>query len=217
VAVITRTESDRIRAFYDREAKRYDSAFTERLALRARTRIGRMVEGRVLEVGVGTGLNLVHYPAGAEVTGIDLSPGMLALARSRAAGLDLKADLREMDAQALDFPDRSFDSVVFSLCLCTIPDPERAIREGLRVARPGARMIFFEHVLSNWPPVALLQQLINPLTVLVMADHFNRRTLETVRGAGIKLDYLRRAWLGVFVLAAGRAPQMGLAAEPPVA
>jgi ubiquinone/menaquinone biosynthesis C-methylase UbiE len=112
-----------------------------------------------------------------------------------------------MDAQTLDFPDHSFDSVVFSLCLCTIPDPERAIREGLRVARPGARMIFFEHVLSNWLPVALLEQLINPLMVLFMADHWNRRTLDTIRGAGIKLDYLRRAWLGVFILAAGRSPQ----------
>jgi ubiquinone/menaquinone biosynthesis C-methylase UbiE len=177
------------------------------MALRARTRIGSMIEGRVLEVGVGTGLNLEHYPPGTEVAGIDLSPAMLAIARNRAAGLDLKADFREMDAQTLDFPDRSFDSVVFSLCLCTIPDPERAIREGLRVARPGARMIFFEHVRSNLLPVALLEELINPLTVRFTADHWNRRTMDTIRSAGIQLDYLRRAWLGVFVLAAGRAPQ----------
>lgn len=155
---------------------------------------------------MGTGLNLPHYPKGTEVTGIDLSPNMLAIARQRAAGLDLKADLREVDAEALDFPDQSFDSVVYSLCLCTIPDPARAIKEGLRVARPGARMIFFEHVRSHIPPVALLQELINPLTVRFMADHWNRRTLDTIRAAGIEPDYLRRAWLGVFILAAGRTP-----------
>jgi ubiquinone/menaquinone biosynthesis C-methylase UbiE len=164
------------------------------------------VEGRVLEIGVGTGLNLPHYPPGTEVTGIDLSPKMLAIARQRAAGLELKAHLREMDAEALDFPNQSFDTVVYSLCLCTIPDPVLALKEGLRVARPGARMIFFEHVRSNLVPVALLQELINPLTVRFMADHWNRRTVDTVRAAGIEPDYLRRAWLGVFVLAAGRAP-----------
>jgi ubiquinone/menaquinone biosynthesis C-methylase UbiE len=153
------------------------------------------VEGRVLEIGVGTGLNLAHYPAGTDVTGIDLSPKMLEIARQRAAGLDLKTDFREMDAETLDFPDQSFDSVVYSLCLCTIPDPVRAIREGMRVARPGARMIFFEHVRSNLLPVALLQELINPLTVRFMADHWNRRTVDTIRAAGIEPDYLRRAWL----------------------
>ncbi len=180
------------------------------MALRARIRIGRLVEGRVLEVGVGTGLNLSHYPAGTDVTGIDLSPKMLAIARQRAADLDLKADLREMDAEALDFPDQSFDSVVYSLCLCTIPDPVRALQEGLRVARPGARMIFFEHVRSNVLPVALLQELINPLMVRFLADHWNRRTLDMIQAAGIELDIVRRAWLGVFVLAAGRAPRAAI-------
>jgi len=177
------------------------------MALRARIRIGRLVEGRVLEVGIGTGLNLPHYPAGTEVTGIDLSPKMLAIARRRAADLDLKADLREMDAEALDFPDQSFDSVVYSLCLCTIPDPVRALQEGLRAARPGARMIFFEHIRSNVLPVALLQELINPLMVRLLADHWNRRTLDVVQAAGIELDIVRRAWLGIFVLAAGRSPR----------
>ena len=165
------------------------------------------MEGRVLEIGVGTGLNLSHYAPGTDVTGIDLSPKMLAIARQRAAGLDLRVDLREMDAETLDFPDQSFDSVVYSLCLCTIPDPVRAVEEGLRVARPDARMIFFEHVRSHLLPVALLQELINPLTVRFMADHWNRRTVDTIRAAGIEPDLLQRAWLGIFVLAAGRAPQ----------
>lgn len=176
------------------------------MARRARVRIGRLAEGRVLEVGAGTGLNLPHYRPGTRVTAIDLSPQMLDIARRRAAELEIEADLREMDAEALDFEDGSFDTVVYSLCLCTIPNPARALAEGLRVARPGARMVFFEHVRSHLLPVALLQDLINPLTVRLAADHFNRRTLDEVRRAGIELDHVRRAWLGVFVLASGRAP-----------
>src|SRR5260370_31108327 len=135
---------------------------------------------------------------------------MLAIGRRRAGGLALKADLREMDAEALDCPDQSFDSVVYSLCLCTIPDPVRALQEGLRVARPGARMIFFEHVRSNVLPVALLQELINPLMVRLLADHWNRRTLDTIQAAGIELDIVRRASLGIFVLAPGPAPQAAI-------
>jgi hypothetical protein len=67
-------------------------------------------------------------------------------------------------------------------------------------------MVFFEHVRSHLLPVALLQELINPLTVRLAADHFNRCTLDTVRRARIDLNYERRAWLGIFVLATGRAP-----------
>lgn len=173
---------------------------------KARTRIGQLAEGRVLEIGVGTGLNFPHYPAGTRVTGIDLSPQMLSIARKRAAELDLEADLREMDAEALDFEDQTFDTVVYSLCLCTIPDPSQALKEGLRVARAGAQMVFFEHIRSHLLPVALLQDLINPLTVRLAADHFNRRTLDLVRRSGVELEFERRAWLGVFALAAGRAP-----------
>ncbi len=68
-------------------------------------------------------------------------------------------------------------------------------------------MIFFEHIRSNVLPVALLQELINPLMVRLLADHWNRRTLDVVQAAGIELDIVRRAWLGIFVLAAGRSPR----------
>lgn len=137
---------------------------------------------------------------------------MLEVARRRAGGLALQADLREMDAESLNFEAGSFDTVVYSLCLCTIPDPARAIAEGVRVAKPGARFIFFEHVRSHLLPVALLQDLIDPFTVALLADHWNRRTLDTVRAAGVEIDYLRRAWLGSFVLAAGRRGAGGPAA-----
>jgi ubiquinone/menaquinone biosynthesis C-methylase UbiE len=162
--------------------------------------------GKVLEVGIGTGATMRFYRLGVELTGIDLSPGMLEVARRNASRLGIGADLREMDAERLDFPDRSFDAVVFTLCLCTIPDPERAIREGLRVARPGAPMIFLEHVRSNLPPVVAVQRLLNLLTVPTQNDHWDRRTPDLVRACGIEVHAERRWLLGVFDLLIGEAP-----------
>ncbi len=162
--------------------------------------------GTILEVGIGTGLSLPHYRPRVQLTGIDLSPGMLAVAERRAKELGLAADLRTMDAQRLEFPDHHFDAVVFNLCLCTIPDPERAIAEGMRVARSGARMIFLEHVRSNHLPVALLQDLITPLTVLTQQDHWNRRTPDLIRAAGVR-EVREQRWLaGIFDLITGEAP-----------
>jgi ubiquinone/menaquinone biosynthesis C-methylase UbiE len=146
------------------------------------------------------------YRPGVELIGIDLSPGMLEVARRNAARLGTAADLREMDAQHLAFPDRSFDAVVFTLCLCTIPDPELAIREGLRVARAGAPMIFLEHVRSNLFPVIPIQWLLNLLTVPTQNDHWDRRTPDLVRACGIKVRSERRWLLGVFDLLIGEAP-----------
>jgi ubiquinone/menaquinone biosynthesis C-methylase UbiE len=161
--------------------------------------------GKVLEVGIGTGASLGYYRPAVELTGVDLSPGMLQVARRNAARLGITAELREMDAQQLEFPDRSFDAVVFSLCLCTIPDARLAIVEGLRVARPGAPMIFLEHVRSNLPPVVAVQWLLNLVTVPTQSDHWDRRTPDLVRAAGITVRSERRWLLGVFDLLIGEA------------
>jgi SAM-dependent methyltransferase len=89
----------------------------------------RRAVGDVLEVAVGTGLNLAHYPPDVWLTGIDFSPAMLRIARSRATILSREIDLREGDAQRLDFPDASFDAVVCTFSLCAIPDERRAVAE----------------------------------------------------------------------------------------
>jgi ubiquinone/menaquinone biosynthesis C-methylase UbiE len=94
-------------------------------------------KGEVLEIGVGTGRNPAHYPPGVRLTGIDLSDPMLGAARPRADQLGRQADLRTGDAQALEFGDETFDTVVFTLALCSIPDDRAAISEAHRVLRPG--------------------------------------------------------------------------------
>ena len=132
-----------IRRLYDREAGRYDRALEGRfgrwLLRGGREKAAQYAKGRLLEVGIGSGSTLALYQPEVRVTGIDISTGMLAIARTRLERLGREADLREMDAQALDFPEHSFDSVAFNLCLCTIPDPARALREAIRVAKPARR------------------------------------------------------------------------------
>jgi ubiquinone/menaquinone biosynthesis C-methylase UbiE len=185
------------------------SRVSEWMLASGRRKVGEMVgrEGRLLDVGFGTGLSLPHYPVGIEVVGIDASRKMLEFGRQLGEGTGRKTELLVMDAERLAFPDRSFDSIAFNLSLCTIPDPERAVREALRVAKPGAPMIFLEHVRSHVLPIALFQDVLNPVMVALEADHFNRRTIEIVRRAGVTVDSVDR-WLGgVFNLIAGRAPQ----------
>lgn len=199
----------RVRRIYDRDPVAYHrgmSFVTERLLAGRRRKVGESVRGRLLDIGFGTGLSLPHYPPSVEVIGIDASLGMLQFARRDVTGQAKNLQLVQMDAEHLAFPDRSFDSVAFSLCLCTIPDPERAVREAVRVARPGAPMLFLEHVRSHLLPVALLQEAFNPLVVALQQDHFNRRTAETIRRAGVEVTSVDRWGLGFFNLIIGRAP-----------
>jgi ubiquinone/menaquinone biosynthesis C-methylase UbiE len=198
----------RVRRVYDADPARYHngSALTERLVAAHRRKVGEIVTGRLLDVGFGTGLSLAHYPPALEVVGIDASLPMLQYALRQGELAGRRVLLVEMDAEQLAFRDQTFDSVAFNLCLCTTPDPERAVREAVRVARPGAPMVFLEHVRSHIPPLGLLQSLLNPVLVALQQDHVNRRTADTVRRAGVEVISIDRFALGFFNLIVGRAP-----------
>ena len=200
---------DRVRRLYDRNPAAYHrgSVLTERLLAERRQKVGEIVTGRMLDIGFGTGLSLPHYPPSVDVVGIDASLGMLRFGRSEALRLSRPVQLVEMDAEHLAFPDRTFDSVAFNLCLCTIEHPERALREALRVARPGAPMAFLEHVRSHLLPIALLQEAASPLLLALEQDHFNRRTEATIRRVGVEVVSVERFALGFFNLIVGRAPK----------
>ena len=203
------SQLDRIRRIYDRNPAAYHrgSIVTERLLAARRRKVGEIVTGRLLDIGFGTGMSLPHYPPSVSVIGIDASLGMLRFGGSEAASLGRAVQLVEMDAEHLAFPDQTFDSVAFNLCLCTITDPARAVREAVRVARPGAPMAFLEHVRSHLLPIALLQEIASPLLFALEQDHFNRRTEQTIRGAGVEVISVERFALGFFNLIVGRAPQ----------
>src|SRR5258708_3237399 len=134
----------------------------------------------LLDIGLGPGLSPPPPPPSFSGTGTAGSRGMLGFAQRNAADPSRSVQLVEMDAEHLAFQDRTFDSVAFNLCLCTIADPERAIREALRVARQGAPMAFLEHVRSHVLPIALLQEAASPLMLALDHAHSNPRPAQTI-------------------------------------
>ncbi|RMF26976.1 MAG: methyltransferase domain-containing protein [Chloroflexi bacterium] len=187
------------RARYNRIAPLYD--FMETLAERRyrnwRQRVWSLVRGpKVLEVGVGTGKNMPYYPPEVQVTGVDLSEKMLLRARRRAERMGLPVALLQMDAQALDFPDDTFDSAVATFVFCSVPDPVQGLREMARVVRPGGRIVLLEHVRAEHPILGRLMDLLDPLVARLMGPHINRETVENVRRAGLILERVEDIGMG---------------------
>jgi ubiquinone/menaquinone biosynthesis C-methylase UbiE len=165
----------------------------ERAGLRRlRRRAVAAARGRVLEVGIGTGLNLPLYDADARVVGIDPNLDALKRARLRAdeAGRALYPVLG--DGEQLPFRDAAFDGIVATLVFCTVPDPDRALKELRRVVRSGGGLRLLEHVRALSPAVARLQDLVDPAWTRVLAGcHVNRDTLGTVSQAGFRVQSVR--------------------------
>lgn len=162
--------------------------------------------GQVLEIAVGTARNLSHYPNGVRLTGIDVSPAMLALGRRRAADLSRAVDLRLGDAQALQFPDASFDTIVSTLSLCSIPDDARAVSEARRVLRHGGRFLLLEHVRSPYPIIRILQCIIEPLFRWLGGDHLLREPLDRLRAEGFEVERVERSKWGIVERVRARKP-----------
>jgi ubiquinone/menaquinone biosynthesis C-methylase UbiE len=147
----------------------------------------RRAWGDVLEVAVGTGLNLAHYRNDVVVTGIDLSPAMLDIAHERAAELGRDVALRQGDAHHVPFDDASFDTVVCTFSLCNIPDPLQALGEMRRVLRPGGRLILVDHIASTSRPIHWLQRAIEPISVRIDGDYLTRRPAGIVEQLGFDI------------------------------
>jgi ubiquinone/menaquinone biosynthesis C-methylase UbiE len=202
-------ENERRRRQYAREAPRYDrqTAFAERWLIGAEHRgwACSRAQGDTLEVAIGTGLNLAHYPDAVRLTGLDLTPEMLAIARRRSAELGRSAELCEGDAQRLPFPDRSFDTVVSTYSMCTVPDERVAILEMRRVLRSGGRLILVDHIRSDIVAIYGLQRLIE-LMPTKHDDELTRRPLEDVVAAGFSIEERDRLRAGVVERLVARKP-----------
>ncbi|HKH27259.1 MAG TPA: methyltransferase domain-containing protein [Sphingomicrobium sp.] len=165
----TAVENHFVEAVYEKLAKVYDLTFGPTLhpgRLQAIQRMNIQPGERVLEVGVGTGINLSLYPTDAAITGIDFSEPMLEKARERAARKDMRhTRLLQMDAADLKFADDSFDIVYAPYLISVVPDPVRVAQEMRRVCRPGGRIIILNHFLSPSPLLSRIERLISPLTI----------------------------------------------------
>jgi ubiquinone/menaquinone biosynthesis C-methylase UbiE len=202
-------DRDRLRRYWDKESVSYDKQmqFFERLlAPDNRTWVCGQAAGDTLEVAIGTGLNLPHYADGVRLTGVDLSPAMLTLARIRAQELGRPVDLREADAQQLPFTAASFDTVVCTYGLCAIPDDSQAVRELTRVLRPGGLLLLADHIAGTAWPVRAVQRLVEMVTVPLQGEHFTRRPLHLVQAAGLDVEQRDRFKLGLIERLAARKP-----------
>jgi ubiquinone/menaquinone biosynthesis C-methylase UbiE len=192
--------NEQARGLWDRYAPRYDRhiRLTERLLFpNGRSWSCAQASGDVLEVAVGTGLNLPWYSKGITLTGIDLSPAMLAIARDRARTLGMKADLREASADALPFPDDSFDTVLCTVSLCNISADRAAIGEMHRVLRPGGRLVLLDHVASDRRWVLAIERLLEPLFLRMNGDYLTRRPLPLVEAVGFAITGSQRSKAGI--------------------
>ncbi|WP_208348925.1 class I SAM-dependent methyltransferase [Pseudaestuariivita rosea] len=161
-------EISAVKNSYKRWAPVYDKTFG------AITRIGRRKaveyinahQGRVLEIGVGTGLSLPHYKTHLEITGIDVSSDMLDKAREKVADLKLQhvVELREMDARFLDFPDNHFDTVVAMYLVSVVPEPEKVVAEMARVCKPGGSVLIINHFKREKGVLAIFERIFAPLS-----------------------------------------------------
>jgi ubiquinone/menaquinone biosynthesis C-methylase UbiE len=191
---ITRRRYQRLSRFYDLMETMAEKHYHPR-----RERIWSYVNGgSVLEVGVGTGKNLPYYPASAYITCIDLTPGMLEQAKrkARTLGFDSRVDLQIGDAQALDFPDSSFDTALATFVFCSVPNPVLGLRELKRVVKPGGRILLLEHMRSSNPALGKIMDWLNPIVVRMMGANINRNAVENVQKAGLEIENVDELSMG---------------------
>ncbi len=166
-------------------------------AARHRQRILPAASGRVLEIGIGSGLNLPFYGgAVVSVTGLDPTARLLAKARLAAGVAPFPVDLKAGAAEAMPFDDRCFDSAVATWTLCSVARPEEALAEVRRVLKPGGELIFIEHGRAPESGVRAWQERLNPLWRRCAGGcHLNRDVTEALRRAGFRLSALEQGYL----------------------
>ena len=192
---------ERLRRYWDQHASAYDREmdFFERVLFGdGRQWACAQASGRVLEVAIGTGRNLEFYPPKVRITGLEFSPAMLAIARERARQLGRQVQLLLGDAQALEFADGSFDTVVCTLSLCSIADERRSLAEMQRVLRPGGRLVLLDHVAGEPSWVRALQWFLERVAASASGgDHFLRRPITLLPSLGLEVEFSPRAKLGI--------------------
>lgn len=174
-------------AAYDRGFKGAEEAGLKEM----RRELLAQAQGRVLELGAGTGLNLEHYPAGIEsLTLVEPDPHMTKQLRQKLdrSGRTAEVSVVEAPGEQLPFEDDSFDCAVVTLVLCTVPDPETTLAEIKRVLAPGGRLLFLEHVRAEEAGLAKWQdRLESPWRFLADGCHCNRDTVATISAAGFSI------------------------------
>jgi ubiquinone/menaquinone biosynthesis C-methylase UbiE len=182
--------------FYDLGMKQLE----EKRFKQIRRKLLEEASGRVLEIGSGTGINLPIYRNVERVDAVEPSPFMRKKAEVRMRDASVPIQFHGENAEDLPFRDSTFDTIVATLVFCTIPDPHKALREILRVSKPGAKLLFFEHVKMEQPVLALTQNALTPLWKKVCDGcHLNRDTLSLFKNAGYEVIKVKEYYKGLFI------------------
>lgn len=142
-------------------------------------------KAKILEVGIGSGANLKYYKSDQDVIGIDFSKEMLNLANKKIISLKLEnIKLKEMNIENMDFLDDTFDTVISTCVFCTVPNPEKGLKEVFRVLKPGGKAIFLEHMKSENSIINIFLWVMNQLTIRILGTSLLRETEKSIRKAG---------------------------------
>ena len=183
---------------WDKASRSFDlfSFAEERRLGPEKRRLFSKMRGRTLHVAAGTGNDYRSFPDGMDIVSIDISPQMLERARIKAAAYQGKIELRRADVCALDYADGSFDTIATVCTFCSVPNPVMGLRELHRVLKPGGQILMFEHVRSTIGPLAVMMDLMTPLT-RQMGPELNRDTVGNVEKAGFRLRRIENIYLDV--------------------
>nr|WP_307775256.1 class I SAM-dependent methyltransferase [uncultured Cetobacterium sp.] len=170
---------------YNRWAKLYDKVEEKMPMGKFKKEAVDMLNGKILEVGVGSGANFKYYSKDKDIVGIDISDEMLKLATEKKSKLDLQnITLINMSVEEMTFEDNTFDSIISTCVFCTVPNPSKGLKEIYRVLKPGGQAIFLEHMKSSSKAINIFLWIMNNITKRLLGTSLLRETEKTIRSIG---------------------------------
>lgn len=186
-------------AKWDRLAPRFDTMAAKGAEERwapFKSKLFANMDGKILFLALGTGLDIPFFPPGKDITAIDISPKMLDEAKDRVAAYDGKLTAEVMDVHEMTYPPESFDQVYTSCTFCSVPNPVEGLKALRRVLKPGGKLFMFEHTGSRWYPFKPMMDFMTILTRRIGPD-MNRTTVANVRAAGFRITEVDNIFLDV--------------------